>query len=97
LDVVAGAVEKVMNGVSDGLAKEPKEKDQKEKDQKEKDQKEKDQKEKDKKWRVERDNERREERRRVEGERVRKLEKLKIVVRENKERWKEREERLRVM
>ncbi len=47
---------------------------------------------------MDRDNERRGERRRVGGERVRKLkEKLNRVVRENKERWKERVERLRVM
>jgi DNA repair exonuclease SbcCD ATPase subunit len=83
LDAVVGAVEKAMYGVSDGLAKERKEKEQKEED---------------KKWRLIRDNDRREERRRTEEERVRKLEeKLERVVRENEERWKERDKRLKDM
>jgi hypothetical protein len=83
LDAMVGAVEKVMYGVSDGLAK---------------DRKEQEQKEEDKKWRSARDSETREERRRKEEERVRKLEeKLERVLRENEERWKERDERMRVV
>jgi hypothetical protein len=72
-----------MYGVSDGLAKERKEKEQKEEDTR---------------WRVIRDNERREDRRKTQEERVSKLEeKLERVMRENEERWKERDERLKVM
>jgi hypothetical protein len=72
LETMVGAVEKAMYGVSDGLAKERKEREQREED---------------KKWRLERDNEIKEERRRREEERVRKLEeKLERVVRENEER-----------
>jgi beta-glucosidase-like glycosyl hydrolase len=83
LDAVVGAVEKVMYGVGDGLAK---------------DRKEKEQKEEDKKWRMVRENEMREERRRKEEEKVRKLEeKLERVMRENEEKWRERDERLRAM
>jgi hypothetical protein len=83
LDAMVGAVEKAMYGVSDGLAKERKEREQREED---------------KKWRLARDNEIKEERRRKEEERVRKLEeKLERVVRENEERWKERDERMRIM
>jgi hypothetical protein len=83
LDAMVGAVEKVMYGVSDGLAKERKEQEQNEED---------------KKWRLVRDNETREERRRREEERLRKLEeKLERVVRENEERWKETDERMRAM
>jgi hypothetical protein len=83
LDAMVGAVEKAMYGVSDGLAKELKEKDQREED---------------KKWRTVRDNKIREERRRKEEEKVRKLEeKLDRVMRENEDRWRERDERLRVM
>jgi hypothetical protein len=83
LDAMIGAVEKVMYGVSDGLAKERKEKEQREED---------------KKWRSVRDNEIKEEKRRREEEKVRKLEeKMERVMRENEEKWKEREERIRVM
>jgi hypothetical protein len=83
LDAMVGAVEKAMYGVSDGLAKERKEKEQREED---------------KKWRTDRDNEIKEERRRKEEEKVRKLEeKLERLVRENEERWKERDERIRTM
>jgi hypothetical protein len=83
LDAMVGAVEKAMYGVSDGLAKERKEREQKEED---------------KKWRMARDSEKEEEKRRREEERVRKLEeKLERVVRENEERWKERDERMRVL
>jgi hypothetical protein len=83
LDAVVGAMEKVMYGVSDGLAKERKEKEQTEEA---------------KKLVLERENERREERMRAEEERVRKLEeKMERVARENEERWKEREERFRIM
>jgi hypothetical protein len=83
LDSMVGAVEKVIHGGSDRIAKERKEKEQKEED---------------KKWRIGRENEMKEERRRKDEERVRRLEeKLERVVRENEERWKEREERLRVM
>jgi hypothetical protein len=83
LDAMVGAVEKAMYGVSDGLAKERKEREQREEE---------------KKWRLTRDNEIKEETRRREEERVRKLEeKLERVVRENDERWKERDERMRVM
>jgi hypothetical protein len=83
LDAMVGAVEKVMYGVSDGLAKERKEKEQREED---------------KKWRLVRDNEIKEERMRKEEEKVRKLEeKLEKVMRENEDRWKESEERLRDM
>jgi hypothetical protein len=72
LNVMVGAVEKVMYGVSDRLAKERKEKEQKEED---------------KKWRSARENETKGERRGKEEERVRKLEeKLERVVRENEER-----------
>jgi hypothetical protein len=59
LDAMVGTVEKAMYGVSDGLAKERKEREQKEEN---------------KKWRLMRDNERGEDRRRLEEERVRKLE-----------------------
>jgi hypothetical protein len=83
LDAMVGAVEKAMYGVSDGLAKERKEREQREDD---------------KKWRTVRDNEIKEERRRKEAEKVRKLEeKLERVVKENEDRWREREERLRAM
>jgi hypothetical protein len=83
LDAMVGAVEKAMYGISDGLAKERKEKDEREED---------------KKWRLARENEIREERRRKEEERVRKLEeKLERVTKENEERWKERDERMRVV
>jgi hypothetical protein len=58
LDAMVGAVEKAMNGISDGLAKERKEQEQKEEDNK---------------WRLVRENETREERRRKQEERVRKL------------------------
>jgi hypothetical protein len=72
-----------MYGVSDGLAKERKEKEQREDDGK---------------WRTVRDNEIREERRRKEEEKVRKLEeKLEKLQRENEDRWRERDERLRVI
>ncbi len=53
LDAMVGTVEKAMYGVSDGLAKEQKEREQKEED---------------KKWRLIRDNERGEDRRRLEEE-----------------------------
>jgi hypothetical protein len=83
LDAMVGAVEKVMYGVSDGLAKERKEKEQREDDGK---------------WRSVRDNEIREERRRKEEEKVRKLEeKLERMQRENEDRWRERDERLKVI
>jgi hypothetical protein len=83
LDAVVGAVEKIMYGVSDGLAK---------------DRKEKEQREEDKKIQLERENGRREERRKKEEERVRKLEeKVERLVKENEEMWKEREDRLRAM
>ncbi len=83
LDAMVGAVEKVMYGVSDGIAKERKEKEQREED---------------KKWRLVRDKEIKEERRRKEEEKVRKLEeKLERMKRENEERWRERDERLRAM
>jgi hypothetical protein len=83
LDVLVGAVEKALYGVSDGLAKERKEKEKREVDEK---------------WRLIRDNEKREESKTMEEGRVRKLEEnLERVVRENEERWKERDERLKVM
>jgi hypothetical protein len=83
LDAMVCAVEKAMYGVSDGLAKERKEKEQREDDGK---------------WRTVRDNEIREERRRKEEEKVRKLEeKLEKLQRENEDRWRERDERLRVI
>jgi hypothetical protein len=83
LEAVVGAVEKIMYGVSDGLAKERKEKEQKEEA---------------KRLLLERENGKREERRRTEEERIRKLEeKMERVVRENEEKWTEREERLRAM
>jgi hypothetical protein len=83
LDAMVGAVEKAMYGISDGLAKERKEKNQREDDRK---------------WRTARDNEIQEERRRKEEEKVRKLEeKLERVMRENEDRWRERDERLRAM
>jgi hypothetical protein len=83
LDAMVGAVEKAMYGVSDGLAKERKEKEQRKED---------------KKWRLARDNKIKEETRRKEEDKVRKLEeKLERVVRENEDRWREREERLRAM
>jgi hypothetical protein len=59
LESMVGAVEKVMYGVSDRLAKERKEKEQREDDGK---------------WRTVRDNELREERRKKEEEKVRRLE-----------------------
>jgi hypothetical protein len=72
-----------MYGVSDGLAKERREKEQREDDRK---------------WRTVRDNEIREERRRKDEEKVRKLEeKLERVQRENEDRWRERDERLKVI
>ncbi len=78
LDAMVGAVENVMYGVSDGLAKERKEQEQKEEN---------------KKWRLVRDNDTREETRRKEEEGVRKLEKkLERVVRENGEMKGERRE-----
>jgi hypothetical protein len=83
LDAMVGAVEKVMYGVSDGLAKEQKEREQREED---------------KNGRVAKDNEVKEERRRKEEEKVRKLEeKLERVERENEERWKESDERTRII
>jgi chromosome segregation ATPase len=83
MDAVVGAVEKVMFGISDGLAKERKEKEQKEEDRK---------------WRTMRENDIKEEKRRKEEERIRGLEeRLEKLVRENEDRWKEREERMRVM
>jgi uncharacterized membrane protein len=82
LEAMVGAVEKAMYGISDGLAKQRKEKEQMEEDNK---------------WRSVKDNEIKEERRRKEEEKVRKLEKLERVVRENEERWKEKDERIRVM
>jgi DNA repair exonuclease SbcCD ATPase subunit len=83
LDSMVGAVEKVLYGVSDGLAKERKEKEQREDDAK---------------WRSVRDIEIREERRRKEEEKVRKLEaKLERMQRENEDRWRERDERLKVI
>jgi hypothetical protein len=83
LEAMVGAVEKAMYGVSDGLAKERKEREEREVD---------------KKWRLERDNEIREEGRRREEERVRKLEeKLERVVRENEERCKDIDERMRIL
>jgi hypothetical protein len=83
LDVMLGAVERAMYGLSDGLAKEPKEKEQMEDE---------------KRWRSVRDNELKEEMRRKEEEKVRKLEeKLERVMRENEDRWTERDERLRVV
>jgi hypothetical protein len=83
LDAIVGAVEKAMYGASDGLAKERKEKEQREEDRK---------------WRAVRDNETREERRRKDEEKVRKLEeKLERVQRENKDRWRERDEMLKVI
>jgi hypothetical protein len=82
-DAMVGAVEKAMYGVSDGLAKERKEREKREED---------------KKWRLARENEIKEEMRRREEERVRKLEeKLERVVRENEERWKERDERMIIL
>jgi hypothetical protein len=72
-----------MYGVSDGLAKERKEKEQREDDGK---------------WKTVRDNEIREERRRKDEEKVRKLEeKLERAQRENEDRWRERDERLRAI
>jgi hypothetical protein len=83
LDAIVGAVEKAMYGVSDGLAKERKEREQREED---------------KNWRTVRDNERKEDWRRKEEEKVRKLEEeLERVVKENEDRWRESEERMRVM
>jgi hypothetical protein len=83
LESMVGAVEKVMYGVSDGLAKERKEKEQREDDGK---------------WRTVRDNELREERRRKEEEKVRRLEeKVERMQRENDDRWRERDERLKVI
>ncbi len=83
MDAMMGAVEKVMYGISDGLAKERKEKEQKEEDRK---------------WRTMKENDMKEEKRRKEEERVRRLEeKLEKLVRETEDRWKEREERVRVM
>ncbi len=83
LDAMVGAVEKIMYGVSDGLAKEKKEKEQREDDGK---------------WRSVRDNEIREERRRKEEEKERKMEeKLERIQRENEDRWREREERLKAV
>jgi hypothetical protein len=83
LDSMVGAVEKVMYGVSDGLAKERKEKEQREDEGK---------------WRTVRDNEIREERRRKEEEKVRRLEeKVERMQRENEDRWRERDERLKVI
>jgi hypothetical protein len=83
LDAMVGAVEKAMYGVSDGLVKERKEKEQREDDRK---------------WRTVRDNEIREERRMKDEEKVRKLEeKLERALRENEDRWRERDERLKVM
>jgi hypothetical protein len=83
LDAMVGAVEKALYGVSNGLAKERKEKEQREEN---------------KKWSSVRDNDIKEERRRKEEERVRKLEeKLERMTRENEVRWKESEERLRAM
>jgi hypothetical protein len=83
MEALVGAVEKVMYGVGEGIAKERKGKEQKEED---------------KKWRTMRENDMIEEKRRKGEERVRRLEeKLEKVVRENEDRWKEREERLRVM
>jgi hypothetical protein len=82
LDAMVGAVETVLYGVSDGMAKERKEKEQREDDGK---------------LRTVRDNEIREERRRKEEEWVRKLEKLERMQRENEDRWRERDERLKVI
>jgi hypothetical protein len=83
LDAMVGAVEKALYGVSDGLAKERKEREQREED---------------KKWRTVRDNEIKEDRRRKEEEKLRKLEeKLERMMRESEVRWKENEERLRDM
>jgi hypothetical protein len=80
---MVGAVEKAMFGVSDGLAKERKEKEQREED---------------KKWGSVRENEIKEERRKKEEEKVRKLEeKMERVMRENKEKWKEMDNRIRAM
>jgi hypothetical protein len=83
LDAMVCAVEKAMYGVSDGLAKERKEKEQKEDDGK---------------WRTVRDNEVREERRRKEEEKVRKLEeKVERMQRESEAKWRERDDRLKVI
>ncbi len=83
LDAMVGAVEIAMYGVSDGLAKERKEKEEREEDAK---------------WRLVRENEIKEERRRKEEEKARKLEEnMERVMRENEERWKEIDERMRVM
>ncbi len=83
LDAMVRAVEKALYGVSDGLAKERKEREQREED---------------KKWRTVRDNEIKEDRRRKEEEKLRKLEeKLERMMRESEVRWKENEERLRDM
>jgi hypothetical protein len=59
LDAMVGVVDKVMYGVSDGFAKERKEREQQEEDRK---------------LRLMKDNEKREDRRRLEEERVRRLE-----------------------
>jgi vacuolar-type H+-ATPase subunit I/STV1 len=70
MDAMVGAVEKIMYGISDGLAKERKEKEQNEEDRK---------------WRAMRENDMTEEKRRKEEERVRRLEeKLEKLVRELK-------------